>query len=673
MAIIDYVILAAYLLFLLTLGPIFNRFNRNASDYFRAGGTMVWWIAATAVIMGGFSAWSFTGGAARVYETGTFFLALFLCNFVAMAFTYRFLAARFRQMRVVTAVEAIRKRFGPVNEQVFTWIQIPQNLFFAGIGLYTLVVFSSGAFGLPMMSLILILGTIVTVMAVAGGAWAINAGQFVQSLIFLAITGMMVWTTLSHPQVGGLSGLIRQLPEQHFNWAQIERPSVLLAFVGTLLLGQLIQMNSLKEGVAKYLIVKNGRDARRVTLLNIAATLLLTPMWMIPAMGSVIVHPTLSADYPGLKNAHEAAYVAMAQTTLPPGLLGLLLCAIFSASLDNLSSGVNGSAAVLVRNFYVPIINPKASDRRQVWIGRVLSVLGGGIIVGVALAMGKFSTLPLYNLVLLCAAAIGLPQAIPMFLGLFVRRAPSISLWSTLLIGFSTSLALQFVLRDALLNRLWRAGDTPLTRQELSDLKIAVITGVLIVVCMGWFFLCTLLSILAERRRCMLGLPVSLPAQAQAIVEADLQAPGQSPAVVHLFQSIATQRLSGFLGLFDDTPQRRAQVEAFFIEMNTPIDDATEHGDSAQKDDHRQYHMLGMLSVIFGGFIAVLGLLPNTLGGRLGLLGCGGGVALVGMLLLWLARRASIRSTAVLVDISDATGLISDAGQPMCAEPHSVG
>ena len=40
MVVIDYVILAAYLLFLLTLGPVFNRFNRNASDYFRAGGTM---------------------------------------------------------------------------------------------------------------------------------------------------------------------------------------------------------------------------------------------------------------------------------------------------------------------------------------------------------------------------------------------------------------------------------------------------------------------------------------------------------------------------------------------------------------------------------------------------------------------------------------------------------
>lgn len=622
---IDYIILGAYLLFLLTLGPIFNRFNRNASDYFRAGGTMVWWIAATAVVMGGFSAWSFTGGAARVYETGTFFLALFLCNTVAMLFTWRFLAARFRQMRVVTGVEAVRKRFGPVNEQIFTWIQVPQSLFFSGVGLYTLGVFTSGAFEFPIVWLIVTVGLVVLIMAVAGGAWAINAGQFVQALLFLAITGIMVIATLTHPQVGGISGLLEQLPERHFDWTQVERPSVLVMFLGTLMLGQLIHMNSLKDGAAKYLIVKNGRDARRVTLFNIACTLILTPMWMIPAMGSVIVHPELALEYGSLRNPNEAAYVAMAQTTLPPGLLGLLVCAIFSASLDNLSTGINSSAAVMVRNFYLPIINPKASDKRQVWIGRSLNVVGGLIMISVALLLMRFSTLPLYNLVLLCAAAIGLPQVIPMFLGIFVRRAPSISLWSTLLIGFSVSILLQFTLSDALLNRLWGSAAEPLTRQELGDLKVAVITGLLLLLCSGWFFVCVQLARVAESRRRKLGLPMFAE---------DATHP------------MTARRLPGFIGLFDDTPERRSHVRNFFVEMNTPIDMNNEHPQDLAHADARQYRVLGTLSLTFGGFVALLAALPNTLAGRAGLLTCGVFVAVVGGLLLLAARRSVRRASA---------------------------
>jgi Na+/proline symporter len=593
------VILAAYLVFLLALGPIFNRFNRNASDFFRAGGSMVWWIAGTAVVMGTFSAWSFTGGAARVYETGFFFLVLFACNILAMAFTYRFLAARFRQMRVVTPAEAIRKRFGPVNEQVYTWIQVPLGIFYAGLGLYSLAVFTAGAFGIGMVKLIVIVGAVVTVMCVVGGAWAINAGQFVQSLVFLAITGVMVYTTLSHPKVGGLSGLFEKLPSQHVHWTQFERPSILAAFMLTLLFNQVVQMNTLKEGAAKYLIMKNGRDARRATLFGIIALLILVPMWMIPPMGSVVVLADLGSAYPGLARPHEAAYVAMAQTTLPPGLLGLLVCAIFSASLDNLSSWVNVSAGVLVRNFYIRVIAPDATERQQLWVGRLLSVIGGLGMIAIALLLTRYSTLPLYSLVLLVAAGVGLPQSVPMFLGLFSRRAPWWSLWSTLAVGFGTSVILNFVVTRDALGALWTRG-SPLSDQEFNDLQVAMITGVLLVVCVGWFY------------------------------------------------------LTAWLGHRKESPERKAQTAAFFAEMDTPIDMATEHAGEYESDD-RQYRVLALLSLTFGGFIATLALLPNTPGGRVGLAACGGTVAAVGAGLHLLARRA----TASRKDLLDAPAINS--------------
>jgi Na+/proline symporter len=593
---IDYVILAAYLLFLLALGPIFNRFNRNASDYFRAGGSMVWWIAGTAVVMGTFSAWSFTGGAARVYETGFFFLVLFACNILAMAFTYRFLAARFRQMRVVTPAEAIRKRFGPVNEQIYTWIQVPLGIFYAGLGLYSLAVFTAGAFGMGMVKLIVIVGAVVTVMCVVGGAWAINAGQFVQSLVFLAITGVMVYTTLAHPKVGGVFGLFEKLPPQHVDWIRFERPSILAAFMLTLLCNQVVQMNTLKEGAAKYLIMKNGRDAKRATLFGIVALLILVPMWMIPPMGSVVVHADLGPAYPGLARPHEAAYVAMAQTTLPPGLLGLLVCAIFSASLDNLSSWVNVSAGVLVRNFYIRVIAPGASEREQLWVGRLLSAVGGAGMIGIALLLKSYSTLPLYSLVLLVAAGVGLPQSVPMFLGLLSRRAPWWSMWSTLALGFGASVALQFIVTRDSLNALWAGGaaaGSPLSDQEFNDLQVAVITGVLLVVCVGWFYL--------------------------------------SAWIAHRYES----------------PERKAQTAAFFAEMDTPIDMAIEHADEYESDD-RQYRVLALLSLTFGGFIAALALLPNTPGGRIGLAACGGVVAFVGAALRVLARRAATHRDVAL-------------------------
>jgi Na+/proline symporter len=116
----DYAVIVFYLAFMFFMGPVFKNFSKTASDFYRCGGGLLWWVAGSSTFMTTFTAWSFTGGAAKAYETGTFYMLLYLCNLIALVFTYFFTAARFRQMRVVTETEAIRKRYGNVNEQVFT-------------------------------------------------------------------------------------------------------------------------------------------------------------------------------------------------------------------------------------------------------------------------------------------------------------------------------------------------------------------------------------------------------------------------------------------------------------------------------------------------------------------------------------------------------------------------
>ena len=190
---IDYVILATYLVFLMAMGPAFRSFSKDASDFFRAGGTMIWWVAGASVFMTGFTAWSFTGGAAKAYETGFFFLLLFACNICANAVTYFVFAAKFRQMRVVTPVEAVRRRFGRVNEQVYTWLPFPLGILSAGISLYILSVFTSAVFPeFGIDTLIIVLGVTVLIVSTVGGAWAAHGSDFVQMLIFVVITVVSV-------------------------------------------------------------------------------------------------------------------------------------------------------------------------------------------------------------------------------------------------------------------------------------------------------------------------------------------------------------------------------------------------------------------------------------------------------------------------------------------------
>ena len=262
LSVYDYIVIAFYLVFMFSLGPVYKGFSKTASDYFRGGGGMLWWLVGSSSFMVTFSAWSFTGGAAKAYETGTFFLLLFICNIIALLFTYFYTAAKYRQMRIITAVEAGRKRYGKSNEQIFTWLQILSFMIFGGVWLYSISIFMSGAFGMPMEYIIIVLGAVVIGMTLIGGSWAATAGDFIQMLVVLTITIMMAILVLMDPQVGGFSGLIEKLPERHFDWTQFERPGIIIFFAVTLLVNQTMQMNSMTIGAARYVFVKNGSDAK---------------------------------------------------------------------------------------------------------------------------------------------------------------------------------------------------------------------------------------------------------------------------------------------------------------------------------------------------------------------------------------------------------------------------
>src|ERR1700743_641220 len=121
----DYAVIGFYFVFMLLIGWVCRRFISNTSDYCRGGGKVLWWMVGSSAFMLSFSAWTFTGAASKAYQDGAIVLTIYIGNAVGFLFHYLPCAARFRQMRVVTAMQAVRKRFGPANEQFFTWLQIP--------------------------------------------------------------------------------------------------------------------------------------------------------------------------------------------------------------------------------------------------------------------------------------------------------------------------------------------------------------------------------------------------------------------------------------------------------------------------------------------------------------------------------------------------------------------
>jgi SSS family solute:Na+ symporter len=119
----------------------------------------------------------------------------------------------------------------------------------------------------------------------------------------------------------------------------------------------------------RYFSVENERAAKRVGLLCCGLFFVGAFLWFIPPMAMRVLYPDLHAIWPQLANPNEASYVAASLTFLPHGLIGVMLAAMFSATMASLSANFNLKSAILSKDIYETLFRPQAGERELLIIG----------------------------------------------------------------------------------------------------------------------------------------------------------------------------------------------------------------------------------------------------------------------------------------------------------------
>lgn len=571
----DYLVIGYYLAFMILLGFVFRRFSRTTSDYFRGGGSMLWWLSGPSGMMSALSAWSFTGAAGAFYEMGPLIGVIYLSNITALILVYLFSCSWFRRMRVITYVEAVRRRYGGVTEQMYVWVQVPVGILFAGIQLNAVGVFFAAVFQTEVVPTIGVISAVVIFMAMQGGAWAVVAGDFLQLLMTLLVLALAAYFALGMPELGGLSGLVAKLPAAHFDWSRLMQPEIIALWIVAYLIFAIADFNNLANGAARFIMVKDEKNARRAALSMIAGFALIAVLLPIPPLVAAAMIPDLHQQFPLLQNPQEGAFVAVCLRTMPPGIIGLLAAGIFAVAMASMDTGLNRNAGIFIRNFYLRFLRPSATERELLRASKICTLLLGAIVTGLAWSFSTSANSNLFSLTQLAGSLLGYPLAVPMVLGIFVRRAPAWAGWSTALVGVATAAIIEY---GSVVPALSAAlGWAPLVGREAVYLGFALrVLSVTLAACAWFFFI----------RR-------------------------YAPPV-------------------DEDPAR-----PLFVDLDSPLSiDPV----NAAAEDGRQYRTVGWLCLAYGTGIALLCALPNRLEGRVSFLACGGVIALIGMLLRRRAR-----------------------------------
>ncbi|HZI31325.1 MAG TPA: hypothetical protein VFF11_03230, partial [Candidatus Binatia bacterium] len=370
-------------------------------------------------------------------------------------------------------------------------------LIFGGISLNAIAVFMAAVFDVNVPMVLIVLGGLVTLLALLGGSFGVAASDFVQMFLIVTVTVAVTILALNLPDIGGVGGMIHKAPHDHYHWDSFTSPGFILLWFVSLNITKLFEENGMDKS-AKYLMARDDRHARMTLIIPVIGAILGPLLWLVPPTVAAIRHPDMATLFPLLKVPDEAAFLQTAADVLPKGMLGLLICGIFAATLTSMDTGLNQGAGIFVRNFYLPVLNPNCPEKKLLLVSKLCTGACGLIMIAFGLMWAHFRDTNLFDLVNQVAVSLGLPISIPMFLGLFYRRTPPWSAWSTVLVGFVASIGLNGLMkntggRPSLSFFHWLPGmHGNLTTEQTTQFALFATVFVVSAVCIGWFFFTTL-------------------------------------------------------------------------------------------------------------------------------------------------------------------------------------
>lgn len=430
---VEYAVVGCYLAALVGVGMVFRKFNENVSDYFRNGCKGTWWLVGSSAFMTAFSAWTFSGAAGAAYEAGWSVLVIYLANSVGFAINGLFLAKWFRQIRAITAPEVIRMRFGISTQQFYAWMSFVMQTLYSSLHLLGLAIFCSAVFGYQIEQVIVVVGLVVLLYSLIGGSWAVTATDFLQTLILIPITILVAVLCLI--KLGGVGALLDGIQTMGLSsdYALFNAPerfplrAYTYAWAVAMLLKNVIGYNTLTSA-QRYFSVKDGREAQKAAWLGFVLMTVGAFIWFIPPMTARLLYDAQVMGTAIPKPA-EAAYAIASLNVLPLGMTGLMVVAMFAATMSSMDSGLNRNAAIFTNDIYPTLCRlfgkTPVEGKLLMRLGQVFSACFGLCIVSIATYFANTEGRGVFEHMLNVGALLALPMAVPTLMGLFIRTTPS--------------------------------------------------------------------------------------------------------------------------------------------------------------------------------------------------------------------------------------------------------
>jgi SSS family transporter len=581
----DYIVIAAYFVFMLAIGLYFMKVNKGGKEYFAGGSMIPWWVSGMTLYMANFSAWTFTGAAGFAYTTG-WFAILYFCTWSVSYFVgSQVTAAKWRRTRSISPVEYTYTRFNFTTQQFLSLVISLNFTLSAGVQLAATTKLLAPVMELDITTVTLVTGVVILLYTFMGGLWAVSITDVVQGVILLSITFIILPMALG--LVGGLENLINAVPALTFDHTYNGVHYTEHWLVGIFII---MCLGTAAGAAQRFYSVKDERDAKRVGKLAGALFLTVPFVFGVPPLVARVIWPDLSQvdffkPYVG-NNPQDLVFIGLCLKLLPNGLIGVFLAAMLAATMSTLSSVYNMVSSILSRDVYQGWIRPDTTDEGLMKVGRLFSV-GIGILVTALAVFFVNSQFGIFNLMQAFFTLLNIPVVVPIAFGLLFRRVPKWSAVSSIAWGLIIGLTTRYVLG-------WDIGP---------QVYLAFIMSSAIFI--GSYKVGTLYK---ENRKLLyllcFGVAIVTAALFVNTIVGEVSAWQQMLAIAS--SVVLAISLYGFAHLFAaETPAQREIIDEFFKKLDTPIDVAKEVF-GAGKKQISTFPLVGGTTIVMGLLMSLI-------------------------------------------------------------------
>ena len=327
---IDWVVLFAWLIFLVSYGLWRGRGSGTVDQFLLAGKTMPWYAMGLSIMATQASAITFISTTAQAYTDGMRFVQFYFGLPIGMVILAATAVPIFQRANVYTAYEYLEKRFDGKTRALVTFIFLIQRGVGSGVALAAPAIVLSVVLGWPFRVTAMVMGGLVVLYTTSGGIKAVTWADVQQMAVIMGalVLALLIAIALLPADVSFLdavriAGAAGKLNPVTLDFSWHDQFNIWTGLIGATFL-MVAYFGTDQSQVQRYLTGKSIGQSRLSLLFN--AALKVPIQFFILFIGTMVfvlfvfVKPPLvfqpvamkrieqSAEYPALESRHQQAF-----------------------------------------------------------------------------------------------------------------------------------------------------------------------------------------------------------------------------------------------------------------------------------------------------------------------------------------------------------------------------